>query len=65
MTVSKGIIFSFVMGMVGDIHLISSVGVGSWTAQLWSQFGLTKLRIKTMPPPGVAINVLATGKVIL
>lgn len=48
---SKGITFSFVTGMVGDIHLTGSMGVGSWTAQLWSQFGHNKLRRKTMLPP--------------
>lgn len=44
MTGSQGVI-SFVTGMVGDIHLIGSKGVGSWTAMDY-----TDVRMKTMLP---------------
>lgn len=44
MTGSQGII-SFVTGMVGDIHLIGSKGVGSWTAMDY-----TDVRMETMLP---------------
>lgn len=44
MTGSQGVI-SFVNGMVGDIHLIGSKGVGSWTTMDYPD-----VRMKTMLP---------------